>query len=116
MNLLPLLLWADGIAFLVYGCLCLFSPSMLADFHRFGLERLRVLTGVLELLGGSGLLVGLKWRPALTLSSAGLCLLMLIAFGVRLKMHDSVGQSLPSLTLMLANAYILVKSLEKGVG
>ena len=66
MNLLTLLIWADGIAFLVYGGLCLFSPSMLADFHRFGLERLRVLTGVLELLGGSGLLVGLKWRPALT--------------------------------------------------
>ena len=40
---------------------------------------------------------------------------MLIAFGVRIKMRDSVGQSLPSLTLMLANAYILVKSLEKGM-
>jgi len=116
LNLLPLLIGADGIAFLVYGCLCLFSPSMLSDFHRFGLERLRVLTGVLELLGCSGLLVGWKWPPALTLSSAGLCLLMLIAFGVRLKMHDSLGQSLPSLTLMLANAYILIKSLQKGMG
>ena len=116
MNLLPLLLWADGIAFLVYGGLCLSSLSMVADFQRFGLERLRMLTGLLEVLGGSGLLVGLKWPPALTLSSAGLCLLMLIAFGVRLKMHDSVGQSLPSLTLMLANAYILVKSLQKGIG
>jgi hypothetical protein len=31
-------------------------------------------------------------------------------------MHDSVALSLPSLTLMLANAYILVKSLEKGIG
>ena len=40
---------------------------------------------------------------------------MLIAFGVRLKMHDGVALSLPSLTLMLANAYILVKSLEKGM-
>ena len=57
--------------------------------------------------------MGLKWPPALTLSSAGLCLLMLIAFGVRLKMHDSVALSLPSLTLMLANAYILIKSVER---
>ena len=113
MNLLPLLIWADGIAFLVYGGLCLSSLSMVADFQRFGLERLRVLTGVLELLGGSGLLVGWKWPPALTLSSAGLCLLMLIAFGVRIKMRDGLGQSLPSLTLMLANAYILIKSVER---
>ena len=75
-----------------------------------------MLTGVLEVLGGSGLLVGLKWPPALTLSSAGLALLMLIAFGVRLKMHDSVALSLPSLTPMFANAYILVKSLEKDMG
>ena len=113
MNLLTLLIWADGIAFLVYGGLCLSSLSMVADFQRFGLERLRMLTGVLEVLGGSGLLVGLKWRPALSMSSAGLSLLMLIAFGVRLKMRDSVAQSLPSLALMLVDAYILVKSLQR---
>jgi uncharacterized membrane protein len=86
---------------------------MVEDFQRFGLERLRMLTGFLEVLGGSGLLVGLKWRPALFLSSAGLSLLMLIAFGVRLKMRDSIVQSLPSLALMLVNAYILVKSSQR---
>lgn len=61
----------------------------------------------------SGLLVGLKWPPALSISSAGLSLLMLIAFGVRLKMRDSIVQSLPSLVLMLVNAYILVKSFQR---
>jgi hypothetical protein len=113
LNFLTLLVCADGVAFLIYGGLCLSSLSMVEDFHRFGLERLRMLTGLLEVLGGSGLLVGLKWPPALSISSAGLCLLMLIAFGVRLKMHDSLGQSLPSLTLMLANAYLLVKTFER---
>jgi hypothetical protein len=85
---------------------------MVADFHRFGLPNLRILTGVLEILGGLGLLVGFKWRPALWISSAGLSLLMQIAFGVRLKMRDSVVQSVPSLALMLLNLYIFARSLS----
>ena len=113
MNFLTPLICAVGVTFLIYGGLCLSSLSMVEDFQRFGLERLRMLTGLLEVLGGSGLLVGLKWRPALFLSSAGLSLLMLIAFGVRLKMRDSIVQSLPSLALMLVNAYILVKSSQR---
>lgn len=102
----------SGLTFLIYGGICLGSTSMVGDFQRFDLQRLRILTGVLELLGGAGLLVGLKWLPALTLSSAGLSLLMLIAFAVRVKMRDSVIQSLPSLALALVNAYILVKSVR----
>jgi uncharacterized membrane protein YphA (DoxX/SURF4 family) len=110
---LTLLVCASSITFLIYGGLCLSSMSMVEDFQRFGLERLRLLTGFLEILGGAGLLVGLKWRPALLISSAGLSLLMLIGFGVRVKMHDSVVQTLPSAALMLVNAYILVKFLQK---
>lgn len=107
MTLLTLLSIASSLVFIIYGIFCAFTPSMAADFHRFHLDNLRVLTGLLEILGGAGLLVGLKWRPALWLSAAGLSLLMLIAFGVRLKMRDSVALSTPSFLLMLLNAYIL---------
>ena len=113
MNFLTPLICAVGVTFLIYGGLCLSSLSMVEDFRRFGLERLRMLTGLLEVLGGSGLLVGLKRSPALSISSAGLSLLMLIAFGVRLKMRDSLVESLPSLALMLVSAYILVKSFQR---
>jgi hypothetical protein len=71
-----------------------------------------VLTGVLELVGGAGLLVGLRWRPAMWMSSAGLALLMLIAFGIRMKMRDGVGVSLPSFSLMLVNAWIFVMAVR----
>ena len=106
MTLLTLLSIASGLVFITYGILCAFTPSMLADFHRFGLDNFRILTGILEILGGTGLLVGLRWRPALWLSAAGLALLMLIAFGVRLKMRDSIAQSAPSFLFMLLNLYI----------
>lgn len=112
MTLLTLLTIASSLVFIVYGIFCAFTPSMAADFHRFGLENLRILTGILEILGGLGLLIGLRWRPALLISSAGLGLLMLIAFGVRLKMRDSVALSTPSFALMLLNFYIFAKSLR----
>jgi uncharacterized membrane protein len=113
MTFLTPLICAAGVTFLIYGGLCLSFLSMVKDFQQFGLERLRFLTGLLEVLGGSGLLVGLKWSPALSISPAGLSLLMLIAFGVRLRMRDSLIQSLPSLALMLANVYILIKSFQR---
>ncbi|MGC9198531.1 MAG: DoxX family protein [Acidobacteriaceae bacterium] len=115
MKLLAVLSITSSLAFLIYGVFCAFTPSMVADFHRFGLDHLRILTGVLEILGGTGLLVGLRWRPALWLSAGGLALLMLIAFGVRLKMRDSVAQSAPSFLLMLLNLYILVLAREHPV-
>ncbi len=100
----------SGAAFVIYGVLCFYSTSMANDFHRFGLDDLRVLTGILELLGGTGLLMGLKWPSALWISAAGLALLMLIAFCIRMRMHDGVVVSAPSFTLMLINIYIAIRS------
>ncbi len=102
----------SGGTFLVYGVLCFFSASMASDFHRFGLDWLRIPTAVLELLGGLGLLVGLKWPPAQGMASAGLALLMLIAFAIRMHMRDGVAVSIPSFLLMLLNAYILFRSVR----
>ncbi len=112
MSLFRWLTGASGVAFLIYGVLCFTSQFMLNDFHRFGLERLRLLTGVLELLGGAGLLIGLAWLPALQMSSAGLSLLMLIAFAVRVHMRDGVALSSPSLFLTIVNLYIFVKATQ----
>lgn len=83
---------------------------MRAEFTRFGLERLRVLTGALEVLGGVGQLAGLAWPPALWLSSGGLALLMLLGIGVRVRVDDSVLQILPALGLMLVNVFLLFAS------
>ena len=110
------LAWAltvgSSVAFLAYGLLCLASPSMEREFARFGLAPQRTLIGSLEVLAGIGLLVGLKWPPALWVSSGGLALLMLCGLGVRLRVGDSVVQMLPALGLMLVNLYVLVAALR----
>jgi len=98
--------------FLTYGGLCLSSSSMQSEFQRFGLERLRILTGVLEMLGGMGLLVGLKWPFALWVSSAGLSLLMMAGVAVRIRSGDGLLLCFPALALMILNAYILLESLR----
>ena len=112
MNLLTTLTVCSGSSFLVYGGLCLISPSMQSEFARFGLGRLRTLTGTLELLGGIGLLVGSSWPPALWISSGGLSLLMLCGVAVRIRTGDGFARSLPALVLMIVNAYICIESLR----
>jgi hypothetical protein len=81
------------------------------EFKRFELEKFTTLTGVLELLGGIGLLVGLKISFILLISSGGLALLMLLGFGVRIKVKDGFWLSFPSLFFMLLNFYVFIMAL-----
>jgi uncharacterized membrane protein YphA (DoxX/SURF4 family) len=99
---------ANASAFIAYGSSLLFSSAMVADFERFGLTRFRVLTGVLEILGGAGVLFGLRWPPLLQFSAAGLCLLMLGGAVVRLRSGDAPFTTVPALLLMLVNGYLVV--------
>ncbi len=85
---------------------------MVGDFRRFNLENLRILTGVLEILGGIGILIGLWWLPAQVVAASGLALLMLCAFVIRLHVRDSVAASLPSFLLLLLNGYIVFRALQ----
>ncbi len=101
----------SGVAFVAYGVLCLTSASMAAEFARFGLERVRVLTGVLEVLAGVGLLVGLRWPPALWVSAGGVALLMLGVVVMRVSLGDRLAETAPALILLVVNGYVLWRSL-----
>ncbi len=96
----------SAFSFLYYGLTFFTSSSMKVEFDRYDLAKFRNLIGYLQLLGGVGLLVGLLWKPALILSSGGLSLLMLIGFGVRVKMKDRFLECLPSFIFMIINGYI----------
>lgn len=83
---------------------------MKAEFKRFGLEKVAILTAVLEIIGGFGLLLGFFIPFLLLISSAGLALLMLLGFITRLYIKDSIWVSLPALLFMFLNAYIFLAS------
>ncbi|SET81610.1 DoxX family protein [Hymenobacter actinosclerus] len=107
-----LLIWLSGFSFLGYGIGYFVSPKLQEEFQRFGLARFGPLTGALEILGAVGLLVGLAAPLILLVASAGLTLLMLLGFGVRLKIKDGFRASLPSFLFMLVNAWIFYAALR----
>ncbi|MFT6409540.1 MAG: hypothetical protein ACJA15_000346 [Flavobacteriales bacterium] len=85
---------------------------MKKEFKRFGLEKLGLTTIILQLTGATGLIVGLKFNPILTISSFGLAFLMLSGLIVRIKLKDSVWISLPALFYMGLNTYIFFASIS----
>jgi hypothetical protein len=106
MDLNTLWILLSSLSFFAYVLSYFVSPHMKNEFERFGVQKLGLLTIVLEFLGAAGLLVGLIYAPILLLSSFGLALLMLLAVLFRLKQRDSLWISLPALFFMGLNFYI----------
>lgn len=93
------------VSFYAYGVSCSFTNHMVTEFERYGLAPFRRLTGYLQILGATGLLLGLLIWPAVGLVAAfGLSVQMLLGFCVRLRIKDSALQSLPSFIYMCINA------------
>jgi hypothetical protein len=102
----------SSLSFYAYVVSYFISPHMKNEFKRFNLEKLGLLTIILELLGATGLLIGLKFNLILTMSSFGLGLLMLCGLVVRIKLKDSTWKSLPVMFFMILNLYIFLMSIK----
>ena len=86
---------------------------MALEFKRYGLTKYKGLTGVLEILGGIGSMLGILNSAILLLSTGGLCVLMLLGVGVRIKVRDPWHQIIPAFILMLLNGHIFYVTLGK---
>jgi hypothetical protein len=95
------------LVFLFYGAAVLFAKGMKDEFERFGLSQLRLLTGALELLGALGLVVGQFIPEVVVLAGGGLTLLMALGTLTRIRVRDSLLETLPAVILGLVNAYIV---------
>jgi hypothetical protein len=113
LNILSVLIWFSGVAFVYFGLNCFYSEFIKSEFIRYNLAGFRKLTGFLQLCGAFGLLLGLYFNTLiLFLASTGLFLLMLGGFIVRLKIKDSFIQSFPSFGFSVLNLFIAIKTLE----
>ena len=104
----------SSLSFYAYAASYFLSPHMKSEFKRFNLEKIGLLTVVLQILGATGLLVGLFFNPILSLAALGLSLLMLCGLIVRIRVQDGLLVSLPALFFLLLNLYILAESLGWG--
>lgn len=99
----------SGLSFLIYGVSCLTTLHMKNEFIRFKLPKWRVTTGILQLIGAIGLLIGYWASPLLAgISAAGLFLLMIMGFTVRIKIKDTLLASSPAFFYALINLYLSV--------
>lgn len=96
----------NALSFLTYGFLCLFTNHMKSEFERYNLAKYRKLVGVLEILGGSGIIIGLYSQTIYLLAALGLSLLMLLGIMTRIKVKDSFLQILPATFLLLINLFL----------
>jgi hypothetical protein len=85
---------------------------MKSEFERFKLEKYGLIVIILQFLGASGLLLGLKFNPLLIFSSFGLALLMFFGVIVRLKLKDGLWVSIPALFYMFLNAVIFIAAIN----
>ncbi|NOT35782.1 MAG: hypothetical protein HOP11_00220 [Saprospiraceae bacterium] len=103
----------SSISFFAYAVSYFSSPHMKNEFKRFELEKLGLLTIILQILGALGLLIGLFIKPILLISSGGLAVLMLLGLLVRIKSKDSFWVSFPALFYMVLNVYILYTGINE---
>ena len=111
LNLVNILILFSSFSFFVYSISYFIDPHMKSEFKRFNLEKVGLLTIVLQLLGAVGLLVGLLVSPILIVSSGGLATLMLLGLYIRARTKDSLLASLPAFLLCGMNSYICLKTL-----
>ncbi len=111
MSFLNILILISSISFIIYGIAYFTSPHMKNEFRRFGLEKVGLLTAVLELTGAFGLMIGLVLNSILIISSGGLAMLMFLGVIVRLKVRDSLWVTSPAIFYMLLNSYIFYKTI-----
>lgn len=111
MKLLTVLTWLSGLSFIYFGVGCLTSEFIISEFNRYGLPKFRILTGLLQLLGAAGLLIGLYFNPKILLfASIGLCVLMICGFIVRIGISDNFFKCLPSFSFAVLNLLVAIKT------
>lgn len=96
----------SAVSFLGYGLGCFFLAHLKKEFDRYGFGPQRVLVGALQVSAAIGLVAGYYLPWVGVLSSGGLALMMLIAVGVRIKIKDTLIQTIPALFYLALNTYL----------
>ena len=82
---------------------------MVAEFDRWRLPTIRILTGTLQIAASVGLIFGHFFsQPILLLSAAGLAVMMFCALLARLRIRDRPYAALPAFSLMVINLFIAI--------
>tara|TARA_B100001093_G_scaffold63953_1_gene53857 strand:+ start:709 stop:1053 length:345 start_codon:yes stop_codon:yes gene_type:complete len=113
MDITQAILFFSAISFIVYGINSFFSRRMVLEYERWGFKNQRVLLGCCQLLGGLGLLVGLKAPLMLSVASFLLFCMMVTAVFVRIRIKERIVQILPALLYVVLTFVIFYHSVAQ---
>ena len=104
---LVVLALVSGLSFLYYGFKVLLRTESEEEFARYGVPAVRRLVGVLEVAGGTAVILGLAVAPLGALAAAGLATLMVLGLIVRIRIHDAPRLMVPAASLSALNAVLV---------
>lgn len=111
MKAITILIFFTGISFIAYGINSFVSKRMISEFKRWGLADKRKLIGVCQLISGLGLILGFQFTAVLISSSIFICLMMLVAISVRIRIRDNISDILPAIAYSILCLIILYDQL-----
>ncbi|MDG1358006.1 MAG: DoxX family protein [Akkermansiaceae bacterium] len=102
------LIWFSSVSFILFGGGCFLSRYLQGEYERYGIGQLKGLIGILQMLGAAGLVVGFYMPWIGQFSAGGLAAMMLCGVGVRIKIKDTILQTIPAFAYMVLNAYLAI--------
>ena len=105
---LVVLALVSGVSFLYYGFRVLFGTAARREFERYELPAVRQFVGLVEVLGGTAVILGLAVAPLGAFAAAGLTMLMVLGLIVRVRVHDAPRLMAPAASLGVLNAVLVV--------
>ena len=100
-----------AVSFIIYGYSSFVSRRMKSEYARWGYSDQRKIVGFLQLLGGLGLLIGIKIDILLILTSFCFILMMNMAIFIRIKIKDNITDILPAITYLFLSVMIFYNSI-----
>lgn len=97
---------SSAIAFTYYGFRCLRSSEARQEYRRYGISRFRVMNGVLQLLGATGVMVGLVFSPLGAAAALGLAAMMALGLITRVRLGDAPRLMIPAASLCVLNSVL----------
>ena len=82
---------------------------MVVEFERYRMPEYRKVTGILQILASLGLLLGFIYTWLAVISSLGLALQMVVGGVVRVRIKDSLIQTLPAIIFCAINIFIFYR-------
>lgn len=106
--LLVTLAVVSALAFLYYGSETLFADPPRGEFDRYGMPKMRVFVGSMQMLGAAGVALGIVVAPLGAAAAGGLTLMMLLGLAARYKIRDAPRLMIPAGSLAVLNATLVV--------